>query len=389
MSTIRNLLGVLLCSTLLLNACKGDAKEKTIGMVDQVQEVVEQVDQLDHLHDKEEFTDTVKSIIAPSTEESKEKQINDLEAKAKPTNNHNTDIGSEKKMPTEISKNNVKEIEEEEVNESFPEANPSNTIPKQKPNVLKDIEKPIEQSNTNEEKVKIQNISKPNKQGAEVLKIDQTQAQFSHASFHSILKNYVSANGAVNYPQLRNAADELNAYCKLLEDNGPNANWSRNDKLAYWLNAYNAFTLKLIIDNYPIGSITELDSGKPWDRKWIKLDGKDLSLNNIENDIIRPTFKDARIHFAVNCAAKSCPPLGNFAFTGRNVDSKLEALTKSFINGPANEISEEEIKVSKIFDWYREDFGDLVEFINRYSLTKVNANAKVRFMEYDWALNEK
>jgi len=114
-----------------------------------------------------------------------------------------------------------------------------------------------------------------------------------------------------------------------------------------------------------------------------------LSLNDIENVIIRPTFKDARIHFAVNCAAKSCPPLLNKAYTASNVQSLLESQTKKFVNNAAlTTITPDAVTISKIFDWYGEDFGDLITYLNKYSSTKINAGAKVNFMEYDWSLNE-
>ena len=159
--------------------------------------------------------------------------------------------------------------------------------------------------------------------------------------------------------------------------------------MAYWINAYNAFTVKLILKNYPISSITKLDSGKPWDVKWIKLGEKTYSLNNIEHDILRPTYKDARIHFAVNCAAKSCPPLLNKAWTANNLNATLDKQTKTFINNATfNEIGADVVKLSKIFEWYKVDFGDLIEYINKYSTVKVNQDATIEFVDYNWALNQ-
>lgn len=210
----------------------------------------------------------------------------------------------------------------------------------------------------------------------------------SHQGFNSLLQKYVSATGKVNYKGLKKDKALLNAYTAELAKQIPAKGWTANASLAYWINTYNAFTLKLIVDNYPVTSITKLHSGKPWDVKWIELAGKKYSLNNIENDIIRPTFKDARIHFAVNCAAVSCPPLSNIAFTDANIISLLTARTTAFLNSSANEIAVGKIKVSKIFDWYKADFGELTSFINKYSKTKVNANAVIEFKEYDWSLNE-
>lgn len=180
----------------------------------------------------------------------------------------------------------------------------------------------------------------------------------------------------------------MDAYLEVLNDNPVKADWSRAKKMAYWINAYNAFTIKKIVDNYPVSSITKLDGGKPWDQKWISLGGKTYSLNNIENDILRPKYKDARIHFAVNCAAKSCPPILNKAWTAKNLEKYMEQQAKAFINNSKyNNITANKVAISKIFEWYAGDFGNIIEYLNKYSTTKINANAQVVYKEYDWALN--
>lgn len=211
----------------------------------------------------------------------------------------------------------------------------------------------------------------------------------SHEVFNSLLAKYVSQTGVVDYAGLKSEIATLDGYLSELSSNAPSNSWSSSKKLAYWINAYNAFTLKLILDNYPLSSITNLHGGKPWDKKWIEIGGKTYSLNNIENDIIRPTFNEPRIHFAVNCAAISCPKLGNFAFTEDNLEKKLEENTVAFINGAQNSISSDQVTVSKIFDWYGADFGNLVDFLNKYSNTKISTGTKVKFAEYDWNLNGK
>lgn len=209
----------------------------------------------------------------------------------------------------------------------------------------------------------------------------------SHQIFNSLLRKYVNSSGSVNYSGLKQDKNTLKKYLNELSKNTPDHSWSKNASLAYWINAYNAFTLKLIVDNYPLKSITDLNNGKPWDVKWITLGNKKYSLNTIEHDIIRPAYNDARIHFALNCAAISCPPLLNQAFTANNIDQLLDVRTKSFINSSANDLSTSKIKVSKIFDWYKKDFGDVAAFINKYSKTKINGNAIVSFKEYNWNLN--
>jgi hypothetical protein len=209
----------------------------------------------------------------------------------------------------------------------------------------------------------------------------------SHSAFDTLLKKYVNAEGKVNYKGFKTEKAGLEAYIKTLAEKTPDDTWGKNDKLAYWINAYNALTIRLILDNYPLNSITQLDKGKTWDVKRFELGGVKYSLNDIENNIIRP-LGDPRIHFALNCAAKSCPPLANQAFSGDNLDGLLETRTKAFINSKANTLTGSEIKVSKIFDWYGKDFGNLVQFVNKYSKIKVPKTAKVGYNEYDWSLNQ-
>lgn len=232
-----------------------------------------------------------------------------------------------------------------------------------------------------------------NPENNEIVEVADTEAgndftPADHQIFDKILQKYVR-EGHVDYQGLKNDKAELNKYLLSLEKNPPEKEWNRNEKLSFWINAYNAYTLKLIIDHYPVKSITDLHGGNPWDVKWININGQVLSLNGIENEIIRPQFKEPRIHFAVNCAAKSCPPLANTAFTPENIDDLLTIRTRNFINNPQyNTISKSKIEVSKIFDWYKEDFGDLISFINRYSDKEIKANASVSYKEYDWALNK-
>lgn len=209
----------------------------------------------------------------------------------------------------------------------------------------------------------------------------------THADFDEILSKYVSTDGKVNYKGLKKDKVTLETYIKNLQSNVPTNDATKAIRLAYWINAYNALTLKLIVDNYPLSKITNLDGGKTWDVKRYTFDGKKLSLNDIENNIIRP-MGDARIHFAVNCAAKSCPPLYNKAFTADNLEIYLEERTRKFINSSANRLTTNELTVSKIFDWYGKDFGNVPIFIAKYAKVKVSKTAKVGFSEYDWNLNE-
>jgi len=211
----------------------------------------------------------------------------------------------------------------------------------------------------------------------------------NHQLLDSLLQKHVSDAGKVNYKALKADKDSLDAYCQMLAGNPVQENWSREEKMAYWINAYNAFTLKLIVDNYPTKSILNFDGGKTWGVRRIKLGDKKYSLNNIENDVLRPQFKDPRIHFAINCAAKSCPPLWNHAYTAENLETTLEARTRGFINNSKfNTLTATRAEVSKIFDWYSTDFGDLKKFLNKYSSVKLKSTSTVIFNEYNWDLNE-
>lgn len=212
---------------------------------------------------------------------------------------------------------------------------------------------------------------------------------YNHDIWDQLLTKYVNSEGAVDYEGLKKEHARLKEYLDILANNEPQKDWLRAKTMAYWINAYNAHTVDLIIKNYPAKSITDLDGGNPWDVKRIKIGQKSLSLNNIEHDILRKEFKDPRIHFAVNCAAKSCPKLHNRAWTEQNLETNLESLTRSFVNNKlANKLTTDKVELSKIFEWYRSDFGDLITFLNEYSTIKVSSKAKVSHLEYNWLLNK-
>lgn len=210
----------------------------------------------------------------------------------------------------------------------------------------------------------------------------------SHQAWHTLLQKHVNQAGKVDYKGFQRDKGQLESYLKTLSEQRPEDSWSRDARLAYWINLYNAYTVKLIVQHYPVSSIREIYDGKPWDKKWIELGGEPLSLNQIEHQIIRKRFDEPRIHFAVNCAAQSCPPLLNRAFTAKRLDEMLEHATRSFINNPAhNKISTKELQVSKIFDWYAEDFGNIPRFINLYSPVSIPSDTDISYLDYDWSLN--
>lgn len=210
-----------------------------------------------------------------------------------------------------------------------------------------------------------------------------------HEVWTSSLKKHVDVDGNVNYAAWKKDTALLDSYIKSLEENPPADYWSRNDSLAYFINAYNAVTVKLILDYYPIKSIRKLIT--PWRFKRFELDGEKVSLNHIEHEILRK-MNEPRIHFAINCASASCPKLLNTAFYSHIMEEQLEAVTYDFINDEKrNKLTEKEMSVSRIFQWFAGDFGSKKErhaFIRNYAKGTVAKNAKIRFLNYDWSLNE-
>ncbi len=210
----------------------------------------------------------------------------------------------------------------------------------------------------------------------------------SHESFNTLLKNNVSAAGNVNYEGFKRNRKILRDYIAFLGENVPTDNWTKNEKLAYWMNAYNAMTIDLIMRNSPLESIKDIK--KPWDQRLWKLSDKWYNLEEIEHKILRK-MGDARIHFGINCASFSCPPLLNEAFTPTKVDQQLTQVARKFVNDSSrNMISENNIEISKIFDWFAKDFkqnGSVIDYLNQFSTVKISEGAKVRFMDYNWELN--
>ena len=210
-----------------------------------------------------------------------------------------------------------------------------------------------------------------------------------HEQWTNALKTFVDKDGNVNYAKWKNDTIALDSYISSLEENPPAEYWSKNDSLAYFINAYNAVTVKLILDNYPLKSIRKLIT--PWRFKRFNLDGKKVSLNHIEHEILRK-MEEPRIHFAINCASVSCPKLLNKAFYSHSMEKQLEAVTTDFINDEKrNILSVKEMEISRIFQWFAGDFGSKKErhaFIRKYAKQPVAKNAKVRFLNYDWGLNE-
>ncbi len=211
-----------------------------------------------------------------------------------------------------------------------------------------------------------------------------------HSQFDALLKKYVNEKGLVDYKGFATDRAQLTEYLNQLATLDPNDDWSVQELLAYYINLYNAVTIDLILDNPNVKSIKDIDG--PWTKGRAKVGDKMLSLGGIENGILRK-MNEPRIHFAINCASISCPPLLREAYTASKINEQLDRATTSFINGPKNELSADSVALSSIFKFYTKDFyingnDSLIPYINKYATTKVNLSASVRFLDYNWNLND-
>ena len=223
-----------------------------------------------------------------------------------------------------------------------------------------------------------------------IVNINSGGMVIDHSAWDQLLKKYVDEKGNVDYKSFQKDKQALVNYLDFLAQNSPKANEDKKERLAYYINLYNAATVKLILDNYPTNSIKDIRS--PWDKKWVKVGEKELSLGHIEHKILRK-MDEPRIHFAINCASYSCPKLLNEAFTASNMETLLQESTRDFINDPTrNIITSGRLRLSNIFKWYKKDFtldGTLIEYINPYSEQSIASDAKINYLKYDWSLNER
>jgi hypothetical protein len=222
----------------------------------------------------------------------------------------------------------------------------------------------------------------------------------NHAVWDALLKKYVNAEGLVDYRGLQADSVALNAYLAQLSTHLPSPAWSPAERLAYWLNAYNAFTIQRVVRDYPIRSIRELGGERTllntvWDQAFIPLGPDHYSLNDLEHRLIRRQFTDNRIHFALVCAARSCPRLRTEAYTATALKTQLDEQARDFVNSPAknNLASPAAPQVSAIFAFYPDDFAkngstSVQDLINRYAIHKIEPQAPLAYLTYDWSLNE-
>ena len=215
---------------------------------------------------------------------------------------------------------------------------------------------------------------------------------FNHLKFNELLQKHVSGNGVVNYDSFKKEEYKLGEYLKMLTSTEPKENWSRNKKLAYYINIYNASTVSLILKNYPVKSIKDINNAL--DIPFIKIGKRTISLNYLENKIILPGFKEPKIHFAVNCGAASCPKLSNNAFSEKNIDTLLQENLERFLKSSGIGIKQngDKVELSKIFEWYADDFGgkdNLLKWITTNSSLNLSKYSFKSFITYDWSLNNK
>ncbi|MBW1888522.1 MAG: DUF547 domain-containing protein [Deltaproteobacteria bacterium] len=218
-----------------------------------------------------------------------------------------------------------------------------------------------------------------------------------HSLYADLLARYVRS-GVVDYRGFKNEETKLDQYLRVLEKTDTNK-LQRNEQFAFYINAYNAWTIKLTLSDYPgIKSLKDLGSlfKSPWKKRICRIDGDIITLDDIEHKILRPRFKDPRVHFAINCAAKSCPPLRSEPYRGGELDQQLDEMTRAFINDfESNRLEDHTLYISKIFKWFEDDFNkDVVGFFLRYAggdlKKQLEANRdriRIKYLDYDWSLN--
>ncbi len=224
-----------------------------------------------------------------------------------------------------------------------------------------------------------------------------SQAQISHQEWQQLLDSYLVTQGENTLFHYRNVStadkEKLKQYIQRLTKLDP-LQYSKAEQYAYWVNLYNAITVDLILDNYPIKSITKLGglfSFGPWDENVVVINGKNLTLNDIEHRILRPIWQDPRTHYAINCASLGCPNLQAKAFTAENTQTLLEHAAKSFINSKKGvTVQGDTAQISSIYDWFAIDFGGEAQVFNhirKYAPQYNSFSGRVTY-DYDWNLNQ-
>jgi hypothetical protein len=234
-------------------------------------------------------------------------------------------------------------------------------------------------------------------QSTEAYKPAPGSDSFDHSAFDQLLRKFVDADGWVDYQKLGEQVAKLDAYLETVRD-APFQTLSRNEKLALLINAYNACTLRIILDHYPVKSIKDIPDA--WGSERWEIGGMKLSLDQLEHEQIRPKFKEPRIHFALVCAAIGCPILRNQAYIGEQIEAQLEQQTRRTHQSDRwfeYDRAKGTLHLTKLYDWYRDDFkqasGSLLNYVAQFSeplATDIQRGQppRIEFMGYDWNLND-
>jgi hypothetical protein len=234
---------------------------------------------------------------------------------------------------------------------------------------------------------------------------------FDYAPLNRVLHRFVNGVGLVDYTGLKRDPADLDAFLAEVEKVSPHSNlatfMTRDEALAYWINAYNAWALKTVLDAYPVKSILDIDGGKVFDREGLLCGGDKLSLNDIESGIVRREFADPRVHFTLNCASWSCPRLPREAFDPKRLDAQLDRETRRFFADPTHlrvDVANRTVHLSTICQWYEEDFAKwlakngpagqtkVLAFVKLYAPVateaKIRPDFRVDYLTYDWRLSD-
>ncbi len=208
-----------------------------------------------------------------------------------------------------------------------------------------------------------------------------------YSKYDAFLKNHVSKKGVVNFDKVLENIETLKDITYNFSKISPNGSWSKREYKTYWINFYNANIIKLLAENYPIKSINYINDA--FKLEIIDYDGTKISLDFIEHELLR-TLDDPRVHFALYSTAYSSPKLKRTAYKVESVEADLGIATSDFLNDTTkNNIGFNAAEISKVFDWYKDDFPSLITFINQHSAKKMTAKTKITYMNYDWNLHRK
>ena len=243
-------------------------------------------------------------------------------------------------------------------------------------------------------------LGPPEVSAAEVYSDATAGAAFDHSQLDTLLRTRVDAEGLVDYEGLGRDGATLDAYLASLTS-APFADMGRDEKLALLVNAYNAFTLRLILDHWPVASIKDIPSGKRWDDRRFRLAGETLSLNELEHERIRPRFREPRIHFALVCATRSCPPLRAEAYVGARLEAQLADQARR-VHSDGRWLRFDPVSgtlhLTRLYDWDGSDFlqaaPSVEEYVAAHELSVRAAlgagqRLEVRWLPYDWSLNRR